>query len=566
MGGSTSSEPVGSAALEHSLPLDVMLVRAAVGAGRSVPAREILTWAGGLVQRPRSSARRISLLARQTARIGLGSAEPAPRDRRFTDPAWSTNGLYRRWVQLHFAVALAAHDLREEAGLGEDADERLRLVIDNIASALAPSNSPLNPAALKEAIDTGGASIARGLRNFAADMRRAPRIPTMVDRSAFEVGRDLAVTPGAVVHRTEQLELIQYSPATASVHRTPILMVPPTINKFYALDLAPGRSVIEHLVAAGMQVFAISWRNPTAQHADWGLDTYVRAVLEALNVTRSITDSPRASVWGTCSGGIITAVAVAHAAASGRQDEIQTLTLPVTLLDQQVSGSSGTLMSPQLAELAIARSAKQGFLDGATLSELFAWLRPDDLVWRYWVNNYLLGRRPPAFDLLFWNADATRMPAGLHRDFIDLALHNRLTVPGSLVSNGTPVDLSQITVDAFVIGAAADHITPWQSCFQTTRLLGGTTEFVLSNSGHVAALVNPPGSPKASYQRSVQGDAGVDAEAFQRTAEHHEGSWWPAYAEWLQARSGDLVPAPGASGSAAHPPLCGAPGTYVHAT
>ncbi|WP_344732676.1 PHA/PHB synthase family protein [Nocardioides fonticola] len=555
-------DPEPSPALEHSLALDVMLIRAAVGAGRSVPAPEILSWGGQLVRRPRATGRRLADLARDAGRIGLGTAPPAPADRRFSDRAWSSNGAYRRWVQLHHATHRTAHRLLEDAALDDRATEKLSLLVDNVASALAPSNSPLNPAAIKEALDTGGASILRGLRNFVEDMSSAPRIPMMVDRSAFEVGRNLAVTPGHVVRRTELYELIQYGASTERVYATPLLMVPPTINKYYALDLAPGRSVIEYLVAAGFQVFAVSWRNPTSRHAALGLDAYVEAVIDALGTTRAISGSSSTSAWGTCSGGIITAVAAAYLAAKGRGGEVETLTLPVTLLDQQVEGSSRVLLDADLAGLATTRSARKGYLDGAALSEVFAWLRPDDLVWRYWVNNYLMGRRPPAFDLLYWNADSTRMPAALHRDFIDLALHNRLVEAGSLRCQGTPIDLGQVTVDAFVIGAAADHITPWQSCYRSTQLLGGKTEFVLSNSGHVAALVNPPDNPKAQYERAV--DTPADPDAFRASAEHHTGSWWPAYSAWLTARSGDLVPAPQQAGDPDHPPLCAAPGTYVH--
>lgn len=540
-----ASEGAPDLRVEQSVSLDTMLVRAALGSGlhRSLPVKELAGWGGRLARRPARTASRFTDLAREAGRIGLGTGSPPPRDRRFADRAWQENGAYRRWVQLHFAAQETAHLLLRDAEFGDRAESKLRLLVDNIASALAPSNTPINPVALKEAIDSGGASFVRGLRNFITDMSSAPRIPNMVDQSAFELGENIATTAGNVIHRTPVFELIEYAGVTEKVREIPVLLVPPTINKFYALDLAPDRSVVEYLVGQGFRVFALSWRNPTARHASWGLDAYVHAVIGALEVTRTITGSLSTSLWGTCSGGIITSVAVALLAATGRQDQVASLALPVTLLDQQVSGTSGAIMDPGLAGLAVARSARQGYLDGAALAELFAWLRPDDLIWNYWVSNYLLGKQPPAFDLLYWNADSTRMPAALHRDFVELALHNQLVEPGSLVSHGVPIDLSEVTVDAFVIGAVADHITPWQSCYRTTQMLGGKCEFVLSNSGHVAAMVNPPGNPKASYQHSSHTPA--DPEEFRADAERHQGSWWPAYTAWLDARSGEKCRVPG---------------------
>jgi polyhydroxyalkanoate synthase len=284
-------------------------------------------------------------------------------------------------------------------------------------------------------------------------------------------------------------ELIQYAAQTDDVRETPILMVPPTINKFYVLDLAPGRSVVEHLVRQGQQVFMLSWRNPTARHAEWNLDTYVHAVLEAFDVVRQATQSPTAAVLGTCSGGIITSMAAAYLSSVGRGDELAALTLLVTVLDQAGAGTTNALLDRGRADAASAMSRRKGYLDGAVLAEVFAWLRPNDLIWNYWVNNYLLGRKPPAFDVLFWNADTTRMPAALHRDFLDLSLENTLVTPGAATVRGVPVDLGKITTDAYVVAGVADHITPWQSCYKTTGLLGGKTAFVLSTSGHIAALI-----------------------------------------------------------------------------
>ena len=283
--------------------------------------------------------------------------------------------------------------------------------------------------------------------------------------------------------------------------------MPPTINKYYVLDLAPGRSLVEYLVQQGQQVFVISWRNPDARHADWGLETYVQAVLDALGAVERISASDRTALVGFCSGGIIASIAAAHLAGTGQQSRLAALGLGVTVLDNARANRASALVDRRLAAVAKATSSRRGYLDGRALAEVFAWLRPGDLIWNYWVNNYLLGKKPPAFDLLFWNADTTRMPARLHADFVDLAIENHLVTPGALTTLGDPFSLSRVDVDAYVIAGIADHLTPWQNCYRGTQLLGGQSRFILSTSGHIAALVNPPGNPKASYpdQRAQPG-------------------------------------------------------------
>lgn len=549
---------------DHVVPLDTALVRAAIGSFRGgLPAGPAVRFLRGVGRHPWRPATRAVELGRELTRVAAGVSEASPpkHDRRFVDPAWESNPFYRRLLQVHTIMAEKAHQALRDGELSAKDLERLSFLVDNVIDAMAPSNFPLAPAPLKEAIDTGGASWVRGIRSLLRDMSSAPRVPSMVDTTAFEVGGNLAVSPGHVVHRAPMFELLQYSPTTPEVHERPLLLVPPTINKYYALDLAPGRSVVEHLTAAGHQVFAISWRNPTARHADWGMDAYVHSIITAMRLTREITGASQSSVWGTCSGGILTTMALAHLGATGGLEAVASLALPVTLLDQQVSGTVGALMNPRLAEFAKQRSRRRGYLDGSSLTEMFAWLRPNDLIWNYWVSNYLLGRTPPAFDLLYWNSDSTRMPAALHADFMDLAAGNSLVEPAAMSALGVPIDLADITVDTFVIGAVADHITPWQSCYRTTQLLGGSCEFVLSNSGHVAAMVNPPGNPKASFRHSVTTPA--DPEEFLATAEEHSGSWWPLYAAWLSERSGPLRPAPASPGSPQHPALDPAPGRYV---
>jgi polyhydroxyalkanoate synthase subunit PhaC len=546
-------------------PLDALLVDAAFGPLRRLaPDLSTARFAGRLAAHPDTTARRVRALGAELVRIAAGVAEPDPdpRDRRFADPAWKENPLLRRLMHAYLAAAQTVGDLIAGAGLDWRDEQRIRFLADNVLQALAPSNVPLiNPAALKAAVDSGGLSFVRGAATFLRDMASAPRIPQMVDPSEFSVGANLAATPGAVVLRTDVVELIQYAPQTPTVRRVPLLFVPPTINKFYVLDLAPDRSLIEHLVRGGQQVFVLSWRNPDARHADWGLDTYARAVLDALDAVERICRTRRSLLAGACSGGILAGLVAAYLAGTGALDRLAGLALTVTVLDQRRAGVPAALADRYLAEAATALSRRRGYLDGRRLAEVFAWLRPGDLVWQYWVNNYLLGRKPPGFDVLFWNADTTRMAAALHADFVDLAMHNRLTQAGSATVLGVPVDLSAVTIDAYAVAGLTDHLTPWQSCYRTTQLLGGETRFVLSTSGHIAAIVNPPGNAKAGYRTATSNPP--DAAGWLATADARAGSWWPDLDEWLQQRCGPHRNAPRRLGGGGLAPLMEAPGTYV---
>ena len=489
---------------DQAAPLDALLVDAALGpARRFAPDLSTAKLAVGLARRPRVTLRRVGSLGAEVGRIAIGTSTlgPSKRDRRFVDEAWSENPLLRRLVQAYLASGQTADQLVGDAGLDWRDEQRMRFLADNLIEACAPSNLPLiNPASAKAAIDSAGMNLLRGGSQLMRDLAVSPRIPEMVDGSAFEVGRNIATTPGAVVLRTEVFELIQYAPQTEQVREVPLLLVPPTINKYYALDLAPGRSLVEFLVREGQQVFVMSWRNPDARHASWDFDTYVRSILDAMDAVERITGVERTALTGICSGGILAAMTAAYLAATGRDDRLAALSLAVTVIDTARAGLASAVTNRRLAAAAKAQSRRRGYLDGRSLAEVFAWLRPGDLIWNYWVNNYLLGKKPPAFDILFWNSDTTRMTAGLHADFVDMAMDNLLTEAGGVTVMGVPIDLSRIDTDAYVVAGIADHITPWQNCYRSTQLLGGTTRFVLSTSGHIAALVNPPGNPKASYQ------------------------------------------------------------------
>jgi polyhydroxyalkanoate synthase len=548
--------------------LDLLLTDGALGVLRRLrPDGAGLRLAASLAAKPKLVAQQAALLAAELGQIAAGRSQLAPhrKDRRFADPAWSQNPVLKRTFQAYLAASRAAEDLLTIASADLDwrDTERLKFLLANVIAAAAPSNNPfLSPQAIKTLIDTGGGSAVRGLRAFLGDIAAQPRVPTMVEPDAFEVGKDLALTQGAVVYRTEKFELIQYQPATEMVHRYPLLIVPPMINKFYLIDLAPGRSMVEYLVSQGHQVFVISWRNPDARHRDWDLDAYGQAIIDGLDATRAITNAARASVLALCSGGIVAAMVAAHLSASGRLAEIATLTLGVTVLDQSRAGTAGAMIDEKTASAAIAVSKARGYLDGRALAEVFAWLRPDDLIWNYWVNNYLEGKTPAPFDILYWNADTTRLPAALHADFIRLALTNALTVPDAATMLGSPVDLSKLDTDSYVIAGIADHLCPWQSCYRTTQLLGGPVTFVLSTSGHIASMVNPPGNPKATFQTAPANPA--EPRQFLATATTESGSWWPHYSAWLADRGGGLRKARAKLGRKGYEVLCAAPGTYVH--
>ena len=504
----------------------------------------------------------LARLAVVVGRITLGRSEEASarNDRRFADPAWTSNPVFNRIAQTYLASAAALQRIAEGLGDGARA-ERVRFAVDVLTSAWAPTNFVVtNPAAIKRAFDTGGMSLVRGAHNYISDLRHNGGMPSMVERDAFEVGRDLAVTPGAVVARDAVAELLQYSPNTETVYERPVLVVPPPIGRFYFLDLAPGRSFVEYAVSRGLQTFMMSWRNPTAEQGDWDLDTYAARVSAALDSVREISGSDDVNVIGFCAGGIITTTLLNHLTAIG-DDRMHSMSYAVTLLDFGEPAPISAFSSRPLLGLARHRSRRTGIVTSRQMGAAFSWMRPNDLIFNYWVNNYLMGERPPAFDILAWNADGTNLPGALHCQFLDIFEDNLLAVPGAMTVLGTPLQLQHITVPIFVTGAVADHLTPWRGCYRTTQLLGGDSTFVLSHSGHIASLVNPPGNAKAHYWTG--GPPGPDPDAWLAGAQKHQGSWWQPWADWATQRAGDQRPAAQHLGNEGHSVLGPAPGRYV---
>mgnify|MGYP003428969379 FL=1 len=515
------------------------------------------------IKQPIHSARHVAHFGRELTHVLLGKSglQPTSDDRRFVDPAWSQNPLYKRYLQTYLAWRKELHDWIDHSNLSPNDASRGHFVINLMTEAMAPTNSAANPAAVKRFFETGGKSLLDGLSHLAKDLVHNGGMPSQVNMGAFEVGKSLGVTEGAVVFRNDVLELIQYRPTTEQVYERPLLVVPPQINKFYVFDLSPDKSLARFCLRSNVQTFIVSWRNPTKEQREWGLSTYIEALKEAVDVVTAITGSKDVNMLGACSGGITCTALVGHYAALG-ENKVNALTLLVSVLDTTLDSDVALFVNEQTLESAKRHSYQAGVLEGRDMAKVFAWMRPNDLIWNYWVNNYLLGNEPPVFDILFWNNDTTRLPAAFHGDLIELFKTNPLIRADALEVCGTPIDLKQVTVDIFSLAGTNDHITPWKSCYKSAQLFGGKVEFVLSSSGHIQSILNPPGNPKSRYMTSTE--MPVKAEDWQETSTKHTDSWWLYWQAWQAERSGNLKKAPAKLGNKAYPAGEAAPGTYVH--
>jgi len=517
------------------------------------------------IKRPVHAARHLGAYAKALGRVLSGKADAAadPKDRRFNDPAWQHSPIHRRLFQAHAATGSALVSYIDSTDLNARDKARAQLVASIFIDTIAPSNTLLNPTALKRLIDSGGLSLLKGANNLVHDLRHNGGLPSSVDKSKFAFGKNLCLTPGSVVYRNEVLELIQYRCTPGSqVFARPLVVCSPQVNKFYALDLSPDKSFAKYATENGVQMFAVSWRNPNKEQRDWSLSTYVAALDAAVDVVRQVSGSPDVSLWGTCSGGM-TASAYLGWLAAGGQQKVANVIAPVCVLDPtRAQDTTMGLFATEDSLKALKASVKRrGYVEGAEMARVFAWMRPNDLIWNYWVNNYLLGNDPPAYDVLYWNADTTRLPAAFHADMIDLITQSPYTNPGRLNILGQPIDMRQVKVEAYVVAGTTDHITPWRACYDTALIYGPRTEFVLTNAGHLQSMLNPPGTPKSFYLSAKA--VGPDADAWAANAARTEGSWWPHWLEWMAQRSGERVPAPKRAGSRKYRVLCTAPGEYV---
>ncbi len=489
-----------------------------------------------------------------------GSAPP-PTDKRFAATEWQNNPVYRTLKELY----LLASDWLLKQGAIESMDEaerlRLNFHLRQFVDAMSPSLLLVsNPAALRRAVETGGASLADGARNLLSDLKEGKL--SIVDLTAFEPGRNLALTPGKVVHRNRLMELIQYTPTTSTVHETPLLIVPHWINKYYILDMQPKNSMVKHLVDQGFTVFIISWKNPDESLANLTFEDYMDlGPLEASEVVREITGRYSVNVMGYCIGGTLLTMTLAWMAAKGDR-RFNSATFMVSLQDFAKVGDTAVFISEPNIDFIEQQMLERGYLDSRDMANMFNLLRANDLIWANVVNNYLMGNKPPAFDLLYWNSDGTRMAGTAHGWYLrNTYLENNLIQPGKVVLKGEPIDLGRIKLDAYAVGAEKDHIVPWDAAWRITQLFGGPVRFVLASSGHIAGIVNPPGG-KGSYRVTEPGTHAADPQQWIALAARHDGSWWTDWTAWLAERSGRKIEPP-TLGSKAHPPIADAPGSYV---
>jgi polyhydroxyalkanoate synthase subunit PhaC len=483
-------------------------------------------------------------------------------DKRFADRTWRDNPAFFAIGQAYFAAVELTDDLLAVGRGDRVTDAKARLASDLVLAALAPTNYlATNPAALKRAFETGGASLLAGARNFLDDLRNNNGMPRQVDTRPFEIGRNLAATPGKVVFRNDLMELIQYAPQTPQVRSVPMLASPPWINKYYIMDLAPGRSFLEWAITHERTVFAISYRNPDPSMRGVTLDDYlVHGPQAALDVITEITGAPKIDIVGLCLGGALTAMLAAYLTGAG-DDRLGSITLLNTLLEYSEPGVLGAFTDEATVSRLEKQMEQQGVLEGRQMATTFDALRPNDLIFNYVVSNWLLGQDPPAFDILAWNSDNTRMPATMHAFYLrSLYLRNELA-RGVMEIKGQRLSLAGVKNDVYVVGAINDHIVPWPASYKTTGLMGGDVRYVLSSGGHIAGIVNPPG-PKAWYELGTAPNPAT-AQQWREAAERHGGSWWEDWAKWAGRRAGRRTEPP-AMGSEKYPAIADAPGSYIH--
>jgi polyhydroxyalkanoate synthase len=495
---------------------------------------------------------------------------PSPADRRFHDPQWAESAIFDFIKQSYLLTARTVHEAIAGAGasgLDPRTVERVDFYTRQFLDAMSPTNSVvLNPTVLKATLESGGENLVAGLANLLEDLERS-KGQLQVRRQpndAFVLGRDLAATPGKVILQNELMQLIQYAPTTETVHRRPLLVVPPWINKFYVVDLSARNSWVRWAVSQGFTVFVISWVNPDARLADKGFEDYMaEGPLAALDAVEKATGERDVLAVGYCLGGTLLASTLAYLAAKG-DTRVKAATFFTTMLDFAEPGEVGVFIDEEQLQLLEKQMNEVGYLDGAQMAGAFTMIRANDLVWSFVVHNYLLGKDPMPFDVLYWGADATRMPAKMHGFYLrNMYQHNRLREPGGLTLLGTPIDLGKIDVPVYFLSAREDYVAPWKSTYAGTQLVKGPVRFVLGGSGHIAAVLNPVGSPFYGY--ATNDELPADPAAWDAKAARHDGSWWPDWLAWaLPFAGGDVAAADRAPGAGKLPALEDAPGSYVH--
>lgn len=488
---------------------------------------------------------------------------PAPGDSRFKDPEWDLNPFFDFCKQAYLLACKWAEDqLASTPGLDALERHRAEFYLKQLTSAYSPTNFPVtNPEVLRETLASNAENLLKGANLLAEDMKRSGDLMkiSQTDANAFELGRNLATTNGKVVFQNELLQLIQYSPTTDKVRERPLIMIPPWINKYYILDLTASKSLIKYVVDQGFTVFIVSWVNPDERLADKTFEDYVlEGILEAVRAVQKETGLEKINVLGYCVGGTALATGLAYLAQRG-EEPFQCCTLLTTQVDFSLAGDLLLFTDDMQLDSLEALMSERGFLDGSRMANVFNMMRPRDLIWPYVVNNYLLGKKPFPFDLLYWNQDSTRMAAANHKFYLREFYNENRLARGEMTLGGIRLDLKKITLPIFSVATREDHIAPAPSVFRGIQMFGGPVEFVLAGSGHIAGVVNPPN--KVKYQYWTDGTAMSDIADWQASAVEHPGSWWPYWIEWLSQQSGGWVPAraPGSTLGV----IEDAPGAYV---
>jgi polyhydroxyalkanoate synthase len=495
------------------------------------------------------------------------AAEPI-KDPRFSDPAWQKNSLASLYARAYLVNAEFLNKMADSVDVDRKTKKRVKFAVQQLVEASSPSNFlATNPKAQQTLLDTGGESLKAGLENLLTDLQRGKI--TQTDEGAFEVGRNVATSEGAIVYENRLFQLIQYKPLTAKAYTRPFLLIPPCINKYYILDLQPENSFIRYAAEQGHTVFVVSWKNPHEPEADVTWDDYLEeGAIRAIRVVQEISGQKQINALGFCVGGTIIANALAVMYARG-QDPVASLTLMTALLDFEDTGVLDVFIDEQQVHRREQKLAKGGLMPGRELAITFNSLRPNDLIWNYVVNNYLEGKQPPVFDLLYWNGDSTSLPGPMYTWYLrNMYLENNLRVPGKLTCCGQPVDLNRIKVPTYVFAAREDHIVPWKAAYASARLMpgdgkAGGVRYVLGASGHIAGSINPPSKNKRSFWTGGDDKLPANSEAWLHDATEHPGSWWADWSKWLANYGGPMKPAPKQYGSAKYKLIEPAPGRYV---
>ncbi len=486
--------------------------------------------------------------------------EPEKDDKRFSAPEWQLDPLFDFLKQSYLLIATTLlKAVSEIEGLDVKQQHKLVFYLRQFLDAISPTNALFtNPQVIHETIQSGGQNLVRGMEHLIRDIQAGQL--KMTDSNAFALGRNLAITPGQVIYRNELIELIQYAPSTETVCALPLLFIPPWINKYYILDMQPQNSLMKFLVEQGYTVFIVSWKNPDASMEETTFEDYLTlGLLAALDVVKEIIGSPKVNVVGYCIGGTLLAMALSYLAAGG-DDTVNAATFLVSLLDFSEVGDTSVFMDESQIEYIEGQMMQRGYLDSHSMATMFNMLRANDLIWSNIVNNYLMGKEPPAFDLLYWNSDGTRMARVAYSFYLrNTYLENNLIKPNKIVLKGVPIDLRRIHQDLYMVGTQQDHIVPWQSAWQISRLVSGPVRFTLAGSGHIAGVISPPSKGRGYWTNNKSAE---NAGQWLEEAEQHKESWWTDWGEWLSSRSGEQVPAP-TMGCAAHLPITPAPGSYV---